>query len=154
MCSKILRCPCSLFTGIKRLLTDREILHYGIGFVIGISFGSVILSLVNNILMPLIFSSVYLFSNVPIVTSGYGWISINYNVNNTILTLLDARNHDSFIIEYNIFISSVIYFIIVLIATYLLTSIFIDFEVKEKCQYCLIEKPKEARRCHNCTTWV
>lgn len=145
----IICCPLTTIHGLKLMLTDRQIIDYGIAVVIGISFGNLILSLVENLFVPLLFSI-----NHSHVEYGPGYIIfinnstiIPYILNNN----LNQSLNNSQIVKYNMVISSLLYFILVLITTYWITSIFVEYNVKKKCKYCLSDIHHLAIVCPYCT---
>jgi large conductance mechanosensitive channel len=123
-----------------------------IGIIVGIAFGSIVNSLVNDVLMPpigLLFGKVD-FSNLYINLSGGSYVS-----------LAEAKNAGAAVIAYGSFINAVINFIIVAIVVFLVVQQVNRLrrlrEVpsepsKRDCPYCLSSIPIKATRCPQCTS--
>jgi large conductance mechanosensitive channel len=136
----------------KDFVMRGNVLDMAIGIIVGIAFGSIVNSLVNDVLMPpigLLFGKVD-FSNLFINLSGESYAS-----------LAEARNAGAAVIAYGSFINAVINFIIVAIVVFLVVQQVNRLrrlkEVppepsKRDCPYCLSSIPIKATRCPQCTS--
>jgi large conductance mechanosensitive channel len=136
----------------KDFVMRGNVLDMAIGIIVGIAFGSIVNSLVNDVLMPpigLLFGKVD-FSNLFINLSGGSYAS-----------LAEARNAGAAIIAYGSFINVVINFIIVAIVVFVVVQQVNRLrrlrEVppepsKRDCPYCLSPIPIKATRCPQCTS--
>jgi large conductance mechanosensitive channel len=131
-----------------------NVLDMAVGIVIGVAFGSIITSLVNDILMPplgLLLGGMD-FSNLFIDLSG-----------NSFASLAEAQQAGAATINYGLFINSILNFLIVGVAMFLLVRGFSGMLKQKKeeteeapttkeCPYCLSEIPIAATRCPHCTS--
>ncbi|MGD8813717.1 MAG: large conductance mechanosensitive channel protein MscL [Anaerolineales bacterium] len=138
----------------KEFALRGNVLDMAVGIVIGVAFGSIITSLVNDILMPplgLLLGGMD-FSNLFFDLSGGGFAS-----------LADAQQAGAATINYGLFINAILNFLIVALAMFLLVRGFSGMlrekkeEVEEapttkECPYCLSEIPIAATRCPHCTS--
>jgi large conductance mechanosensitive channel len=127
-----------------------NVLDMAVGIIIGVAFGKIITSLVNDILMPPI--GVLLgkvdFSNLFLNLSGTHYAS-----------LADAKVAGAATINYGLFLNTVIDFIIVAFVVFLIVQQFSRFKTKEaatpntkECPYCVSNIPIKATRCPQCTS--
>jgi large conductance mechanosensitive channel len=136
-----------------------NVLDMAVGIIIGASFGTIVNSLVDNILMP------------PI-----GWLLGGVDFGNYYLTLkagspagpylslADAQGAGAVTINYGLFINAIISFLIVAIAMFLLIRSInrLQSEAQEEpgaslpenkeCPYCMSSIPVKASRCPYCTS--
>ncbi len=138
----------------KEFALRGNVLDMAVGIVIGVAFGSIITSLVNDILMPplgLLLGGMD-FSNLFIDLSGGSFAS-----------LAEAQQAGAATINYGLFINAVLNFLIVALAMFLLVRSFSGLlkqkeeEVEEAptskdCPYCFSEIPIAATRCPHCTS--
>ncbi|HEY70871.1 MAG TPA: large conductance mechanosensitive channel protein MscL [Anaerolineae bacterium] len=131
-----------------------NVLDMAVGIVIGVAFGSIITSLVNDILMPplgLLLGGMD-FSNLFIDLSGDNFAS-----------LAEAQQAGAATINYGLFINAILNFLIVAVAMFLLVRSFSGVvkqkkeEIEEapttkECPYCVSEIPIAASRCPHCTS--
>jgi len=131
-----------------------NVMDMAVGIIIGAAFGTVVKSLVDDIIMPPI--GVLLggvdFANL-FITLGPGDYA----------TLAEAQEAGAATINYGLFISSVISFLIVALAVFFLIRSVNRMQEEEEeeappaepttkeCPECLSEIPIEARRCAFCT---
>jgi large conductance mechanosensitive channel len=139
----------------KEFIKRGNVLDMAVGIIIGAAFGTVVKSLVDDIIMPpigLLLGGVD-FSNL-FVTLGGG----HYD------SLAAAREAGAATINYGLFINNIITFLIVAFAVFVLVRAVQRLQDREeeepapaapttkKCPECLSEIPIEARRCAYCTT--
>ncbi len=136
----------------KEFALRGNVLDMAIGIIVGAAFGEIVTSFVNDILMPpigLLLGNVD-FSNLFINLSGGQYDS-----------LAAAQEAGAATINYGIFLNTVIDFIIVAVAIFLLVQQVNRLQREEEetaepttkqCPYCLSTIPIEATRCPQCTS--
>jgi large conductance mechanosensitive channel len=144
-----------MFGEFKKFIMRGNVLDMAVGIIVGAAFGSIVKSLVDDIIMPpigLLLGGVD-FANL-FITLGPG----DYQ------SLAEAKAAGAATINYGLFINSLITFLIVALAVFLLVRAVNRLTVKKeeevppaapttkKCPECLSEIPIEARRCAFCTT--
>ena len=130
-----------------------NVLDMAIGIIIGAAFGKIVTSFVSDVLMPpigLILGSVD-FSNLFFVLSGK---SVN--------TLAEAKAAGSVTLNIGVFLNTVIDFLIVVLAIFLLIRQVNRLKrqpepapvvpTTKECVYCLSAIPIKATRCPQCTS--
>jgi len=129
-----------------------SMLDMAIGIVLGAAFGTIVSSLVNDILMPPIGLALggVDFSNLFITLSGGEYLS-----------LVEAQEAGAATINYGLFINAIISFVIVAFALFLLVRQINRMKREEpkpadtkECPYCLSTIPIKATRCSQCTSEV
>jgi len=135
----------------KEFAMRGNVLDMAIGIIIGAAFGKIITSVVNDILMPpigLVLGKVD-FSNLFINLSGKSYA-----------TLEAAKAAGAATIKYGVFINTVIDFIIVAFAIFLLVRQVNRLKRQEapaapttkECPFCFSLVPIKATRCPHCTS--
>jgi large conductance mechanosensitive channel len=136
----------------KDFVMRGNVLDMAIGIIVGIAFGSIVNSLVNDILMPpigLLLGKVD-FSNLFVNLSRGSYVS-----------LAEAKNAGAAIIAYGSFINVVINFIIVAIVVFVVVQQVNRLRrlreatpepSKKDYPYCLSSIPIKATRCPQCTS--
>jgi large conductance mechanosensitive channel len=127
-----------------------NVVDLAIGIVIGAAFGKIVTSFVTDILMPplgLLLGRVD-FSNLFINLSGKSYASI-----------AEAKAAGAATLNYGLFINTIIDFIIVAFAVFLLVKQMNRWAAKppppvstRECPYCLTAVPLKATRCPACTS--
>jgi large conductance mechanosensitive channel len=130
-----------------------NVLDLAVGVIIGAAFGSIVSSLVNDILMPpigLLLGKVD-FSNLFVDLTGSGAAS-----------LAEAQAAGAATINYGIFINTLINFLIVALVIFLMVRMFMRMQRQEEeappepttkeCPFCYSEIAIKASRCPNCTS--
>jgi large conductance mechanosensitive channel len=137
---------------LKEFAMRGSVLDMAIGVIIGIAFGGIVASLVNDILMPpfgLVLGNLD-FSNLFVNLSGTPY--------NSLETAVAAGAP---IIKYGVFINTIINFIIIAIVIFLLVRLINRLKRQEKkpaeattkeCPYCISSIPIKASRCPDCTS--
>ncbi len=135
----------------KKFLMRGNVLDMAVGIIIGAAFGKIVSSFVADLLMPpigLLLGGID-FSNFFVDLSGGEYP-----------TLAAAKQAGAVTINYGAFVNLVLDFLIVALAVFLLVRVVERMKRKEapaesttkKCNECLSEIPKAARRCAFCTS--
>jgi large conductance mechanosensitive channel len=135
----------------KQFIARGNVVDLAVAVIIGAAFGKTVTSLVNDILMPpigLLLGNVD-FTNLFITLSGGSYA-----------TLAEAQAAGAATINYGVFINTVIDFLIVAFAIFLLVRQVNRLKkpappaepTTKACPYCLSEIPIKATRCPHCTS--
>jgi large conductance mechanosensitive channel len=136
----------------KEFAMRGNVVDLAVGVIIGATFGKIITSLVNDILMPLIglLLGKMDLSNLFITLSGEKYA-----------TLAQAQEAGSVTLNIGIFLNIIIDFLIVALVIFLLIRQLNKLKNKDEklaevtvktCPYCLTEIPVKANRCSACTS--
>lgn len=144
-----------MFKEFKEFALHGSVVDMAIGIILGAAFGKIVSSLVNDILMPpigLLLGKVD-FSNLYLNLSGKPYAS-----------LVAARKAGAAVIAYGSFVNSVISFVIVAFAVFLLVRQINRMKQKlqppasatapatKECPFCFSSIPLKATRCPQCTS--
>lgn len=141
----------------KKFIARGNALDLAVGVVIGASFGAISKSLVDDVLMPplgLLLGNVD-FSNIFIVLKEGAKAAGPY------ATLVSAKQAGAVTVNVGLFVNTIVNFLIVAFAIYLLLKIVSRFERKQieseaptlkSCPYCITDIPIGASRCPHCTS--
>ncbi len=140
-----------MFREFKKFATKGNVLDMALGVVIGAAFGKIISSFVSDILMPpigLLLGKVD-FSNLFISLSGKSFE-----------TLGEAKKAGAATLNYGLFINTVLDFVIIAFAIFLLVKQINRFKKEappaapntKECPYCFSAIPVKATRCPQCTS--
>jgi large conductance mechanosensitive channel len=132
-----------MWTEFKTFLIKANVLALALAFIIGVAFAAVVASLVKDIIMPpigMLLGKVD-FANLYINLSGGSYAS-----------LADAQKAGAATINYGIFITTVIGFIIVAFVVFLIAKAMIKPVPEKDCPYCAMSIPASATRCPQCTS--
>lgn len=136
----------------KKFAMRGNVIDLAVGFIMGGAFGAIVTSLVNDIIMPpigLILGRVD-FKGLFIDLSGQGF-----------KTLEAAKAASAPTINYGVFINTIINFVIVAFALFLLIRAVNQLTAKppapaapttKECPFCLSTIPIKATRCPHCTS--
>ncbi|HKK21273.1 MAG TPA: large conductance mechanosensitive channel protein MscL [candidate division Zixibacteria bacterium] len=144
----------------KEFAAKGNVVDMAVGIIIGAAFGTIVKSLVSDVIMPpigLLLGNVD-FSNLFVVLK-QGTTAGPY------LTLADANTAGAVTLNYGMFINTVISFLIVAFAIFILVKNINRLKAKEaapapappttrECPYCLSAIPLKAKRCSFCTSEV
>ncbi len=131
-----------------------NVIDLAVGVIIGAAFGKIITSFVNDILMPpigLLMGKVD-FTNLYVSLTGAKYTS-----------LVEAQEAGAPTLNYGLFITTIIDFLIVAFVIFLMIRAINRFSRKEEkpadvttreCPFCLTNISKKATRCPNCTSEV
>jgi large conductance mechanosensitive channel len=142
----------------KEFAVRGSVVDMAVGIIIGVAFGSIVQSLVNDVIMPpigLALGNVD-FANLFVVLQE-GTEPAPY------LTLEAAQEAGAVTINYGVFVNALISFIIVAFAVFLLIRYINKLKrpteepepvapSMKKCEFCTSDIPVEARRCPHCTS--
>ena len=144
---------------LKEFVLRGNVIDMAVGIIIGASFGTIVSSLVNDIIMPpigLLLGGID-FSNLFILLNPGAGIA-------PFTSLEEAQRAGAVTINYGVFINNIVAFAIVSLALFILIRVINKLsksskeEVKEsntkECPYCFSEIPLKAQRCPYCTSDV
>lgn len=147
-----------MFKEFKEFAMRGNVVDMAVGIIIGAAFGSIVNSLVSDVIMPpigLILGNVD-FSNLFIV------IKQGTKAAGPYISIADAKTAGAVTLNYGLFINSVISFIIVAFSVFILIKGINKLERKEEaksaepttkdCPYCFSTIPIKAVRCGHCTS--
>jgi len=142
----------------KEFVMRGNVVDMAVGIIIGAAFGTIVKSLVSDIIMPpigLLLGNVD-FANLFTVLKEGATAAGPY------ASLADAQSAGAVTINYGVFINTIISFIIVAFAIFLLIRKINELKKQEKappaepttkdCPYCLTSIPIKATRCPHCTS--
>ena len=140
-----------MFSDFKKFIMRGNVLDLAIGVIIGAAFGKIVASMVNDILMPVIglFTGKIDFSRLFIPLNGKSYA-----------TLAAAKVDKAPTLNYGVFINTVVEFLIVAFAIFLVVRQVTRFSkpapepvpVTKSCPECCTAIPLNARRCPACTS--
>jgi len=140
----------------KKFAMRGNVVDMAVGIIIGGAFGTIVKSLVNDVIMPpigLLLGGVD-FSDL-FITLKEGAVAGPYT------TLAAAQNAGAVTLSYGLFINSVISFLIVAFAVFLLIKSINKLQAAQEpkeepstreCPYCLTSIALKASRCPSCTS--
>lgn len=143
-----------MFKEFKEFIMRGNVLDLAVGVIIGGAFGKITSSLVSDVIMPpigLLLGKVN-FSDLFINLSGGEYSS-----------LAAAQEAGAVTINYGIFLNTIIDFLLIALAVFLVVKAFNQMRRKEEeapapapttktCPYCFSEINLQATRCPNCTS--
>lgn len=145
-----------MFKEFKEFALRGNVVDMAVGIIIGAAFGTIVGSLVADVLMPpigLLLGNVD-FSNLYVVLKE-GAIAAPY------VNLAAAKEAGAVTLNYGLFINAVINFLIVALAIFFLIRGLNRLKRQEKapvevttksCPFCLSSIPLKAKRCAHCTS--
>jgi large conductance mechanosensitive channel len=142
----------------KEFAMKGNVLDMAVGIIIGAAFGSIIASLVSDVLMPpigLLLGNVD-FSNLFLVLKQGATAAGPY------ATLAEAQKAGAVTVNYGLFINSIINFVIIAFAIFMMIRWMNRLKrqpvqaaptpTTKECLYCLSTIPLKATRCPQCTS--
>jgi len=145
-----------MWKDIRAFLMRGNVLDLAVGIIIGGAFGTIVNSLVNDVIMPPIglalgkvdFSNLFLLLHAgPKAVPPYASVA-------------DAKAAGAVTINYGLFINSIISFLIIGFAVYLVVRLANQLQkppvapATKPCPACTLAIPVQAKRCPNCTSDV
>jgi len=135
----------------KKFISRGNVIDLAIGIIIGGAFGKIVTSFVNDIILPpigLVLGKID-FSNLFIDLTGTGY-----------KTLAQAKEAGAPTLNYGVFLSTVIDFLIVAFVIFLIVRQLNKMKkpapapapATKTCPYCATEIPLQATRCPHCTS--
>lgn len=140
-----------MFKEFKEFAMRGNVIDMAFGIIIGLAFGKIVTSLVNDVIMPpigLLLGRID-FANLFINISGHSFP-----------TLVAAKAAGAATINYGMFINTVIDFIIVAFVIFLMVRQInrlkkpapVIVPTTKECPFCFTSIPIKASRCPNCTS--
>src|SRR5512139_541640 len=146
-----------MFKEFREFALRGSVLDMAVGIIIGAAFGTIVSSLVSDVLMPpigLLLGRVD-FANLYIVLAA-GTVPGPY------ASLAAAQQAGAVTLNYGLFINKIIYFLIVAFSIFLIIRSMNRLKRKEaaapaepttkECPFCFTQIPIKAMRCPNCTS--
>ncbi len=139
------------FSEFKEFAIKGNVLDMAVGIIIGAAFGSIINSLVKDVIMP----------PIGYIMGGVSFADMFYALDgNTYKTLAEAQAAAAPTINYGSFINTIVNFIIVALAIFLLIRQVNSMRKKpippapnsKECPYCKESIPLAAVKCSHCTS--
>jgi large conductance mechanosensitive channel len=140
----------------KEFAMRGNVVDMAVGIIVGAAFGTIVKSLVSDIIMPPIG---LLLGNVDF--SNFFAVLKQGTVAGPYASLVDAQKAGAVTINYGMFANTIISFLIVAFAVFLLIRQINRFKRQEEapaepttkdCPYCLSSIPFKATRCAHCTS--
>jgi len=142
-----------MFKEFKEFTMRGNVLDMAIGIIIGVAFGKIITSLVNDVIMP----------PIGLLLGKIDFNSLFINISGKhFATLTEAKAAGAATINYGVFINTVLDFIIVAFVIFLMIRQVNRFKAKpapapiapttKECPFCYSSIPIKATRCPNCTS--
>jgi large conductance mechanosensitive channel len=147
-----------LIKEFRAFISRGNVLDLAVGIVIGAAFGAIVGSFVNDIIMPPIglllgnvdFSSLFLILKVGTIPGPYATPAL-------------AKAAGAVTINYGVFIMTIINFLIIAFAVFLVVKAYNNMQKKpapapagppttKECPFCFSTIPIKATRCPNCTS--
>jgi large conductance mechanosensitive channel len=149
-----------MFREFKEFAIKGNVMDMAVGIVIGAAFGTIVKSLVADVIMPpigLLLGNVD-FENLFVVLKRGAEAAGPY------LSLAEARDAGAVTLNYGVFINTVVSFVIVAFAVFLVVKRVNSLKreeaaappppSKKKCPMCAMEIPIEAKKCAFCASEV
>jgi large conductance mechanosensitive channel len=146
-----------MFKEFKEFAIKGNVIDMAVGIIIGAAFGTIVNSLVQDVIMPpigLLLGNVD-FSNIFVVLKE-GKVAGPY------ASVAAAKSAGAVTINFGVFVNTIISFILIAFAVFLLVRTINKMRRQEEappaapatkdCTYCLSKIPIKATRCPNCTS--
>jgi large conductance mechanosensitive channel len=144
-----------MFKAFREFISRGNVVELAVGIIIGAAFGSIVTSLVSDVVMPplgLVLGEMDFKDFFVVLRDG--------TPEGPYATLADARNAGAVTLNYGAFITSVLSFLIVALAVFILVKGMNRLYRKQSapasptrdCPYCLSKVPLGATRCAHCTS--
>jgi large conductance mechanosensitive channel len=135
----------------KEFAVKGNVIDLAVGIILGVAFGAIVSSLVNDIIMP----------PIGLLLGKINFSDLFINLSGTAYTSLKAaKDAGAATINYGVFLNAVINFIIVAFVVFLLVKQVNRMKKQpapaepntKECKYCLSSIPLKATRCPHCTS--
>ncbi len=134
----------------KEFIARGNVVDLAVAVIIGAAFGSIVTSVVNDILMP----------PIAMLTGGIDFTSMFFALRGNPATLAEAKAAKLPTINYGQFIQTVIEFLIIAFVIFLIVKAMNRMKRKpdelppavKACGYCFSSIPAQATRCPQCTS--
>jgi large conductance mechanosensitive channel len=146
-----------MFKEFKEFAMRGNVVDMAVGIIIGAAFGAIVKSLVDDVLMPVIG---LLMGNVDF--ANFFFVLKAGKVPGPYATLAEAKAASAVTLSYGLFINSVVTFLIVAFAVFLLVKQINSLKrqkeapaaapTTKECPFCLSTVPIKATRCPHCTS--
>jgi large conductance mechanosensitive channel len=139
----------------KKFIMRGNVIDMSVGIVVGAAFGAIVSSFVQDVLMPPIglllggfdFSNLFIMLKQGVTPGPY-------------LSLAQAQEAGAVTLNYGVFLNTVISFLIIALAIFLVIRQINRFKKEEEatppstkeCPFCFTVIPVKAKRCPNCTS--
>lgn len=140
-----------MWKDFKAFITKGNLVQLAVAFIIGVAFGTVVSSFVNDLIMPIIGKLVgnVDFANLYVNLSGQVYESA-----------AAAREAGAAAIYYGAFVNALINFLIIAFVVFMIVKAYQRMEkpkevatpTTKECPFCKTEIPIPATRCPNCTS--
>lgn len=151
----------SLWSDFKKFILRGNIIELAVAIVIGLAFGLVVKSFVDDVIMPpigLLLGKVDFAEKFIVLRDGAAAAG-------PYASLQAAKEAGAVTLRYGMFVNTVIYFLIVAFAVFMMLRIIMRLTKKEEaavpaptatrdCPLCLMQIPLKASRCGHCGTDV
>ena len=134
----------------KAFVMRGNLLELAVAFILGVAFGRVVTSLVNDVIMP----------PIGLLLGGVDFGNLFINLSTTSYpTLAEAQAAGAATLNYGVFILAVLDFVVVALVVFLLVRAVSRMQrpkpaaaTTKDCPYCLSVIPLKATRCLHCTS--
>jgi len=134
----------------KAFVMRGNLLELAVAFILGVAFGRIVTSLVNDVIMP----------PIGLVLGGVDFSNLFINLSKTsYATLAEAQAAGAPTLNYGVFILTVLDFVIVAFVVFMLVQAVNRMQrtkpaapTTKDCPYCLSIIPLKATRCPHCTS--
>lgn len=137
----------SLVSEFKEFVQRGNVVDLAVAVVLGVAFGNVVTSFVNDVLMP----------PIGLLLGGTDFANLFVALNGTAYpSLAAARAAGAPVIAYGAFLNSLLQFLIIAFSVFLVVKAFNTFRKAQArqvpCPYCDTQISEKAVKCPNCTT--
>jgi large conductance mechanosensitive channel len=141
-----------MWADFRKFIARGNVMDMAVGVIIGAAFGTVVKSLVDDVIMPPIGK----------LTGGVDFSNLFVNLGTgSYATLEEAKKAGAATINYGLFLNNVITFLIVAFAVFMLVRAYSSLREKpaepaastdKECPFCRMRVPLGATRCGHCTS--